>query len=93
MVHLNAQNQVIEYVELFRGTLTQTSVYPREVVKKALARNSAAVLLVHNHSSGTVQPSRADEALTQRLRATAVARRARRLMSGIGNRRHWVAPI
>jgi len=69
VVHLNAQNQVIEYVELFRGTVTQTSVYPREVVKEALARNSAAVLLVHNHPSGTVQPSRADEALTQTLKA------------------------
>lgn len=69
MVHLNAQNQVIEYVEIFRGTVTQTSVYPREVVKEALARNSAAVLTVHNHPSGTVQPSRADEALTQTLKA------------------------
>lgn len=69
VVHLNAQNQVIEYSELFRGTVTQTSVYPREVVKEALARNSAAVLLVHNHPSGTVQPSRADEALTQTLKA------------------------
>jgi DNA repair protein RadC len=69
VVHLNAQNQLIEYVELFRGTVSQTSVYPREVVKDALARNSAAVLLVHNHPSGTVQPSRADEALTQTLKA------------------------
>jgi len=69
IVHMDAQNRVIEYVELFRGTVTQTSVYPREVVKDALARNSAAVLLVHNHPSGTVQPSRADEALTQTLKA------------------------
>ena len=69
VVHLDAQNRLIEYVELFRGTVTQTSVYPREVVKEALARNSAAVLLVHNHPSGTVQPSRADEALTQTLKA------------------------
>ena len=69
VVFLNAQNRVIEYVELFRGTVTQTSVYPREVVKEALARNSASVLLVHNHPSGTVQPSRADEALTQTLKA------------------------
>jgi DNA repair protein RadC len=69
VVHLDAQNRVIEYVEMFRGTVTQTSVYPREVVKEALARNSAAVLLVHNHPSGTVQPSRADEALTQTLKA------------------------
>lgn len=69
VVHLDAQNRVIEYSEIFRGTVSQTSVYPREVVKEALARNSAAVLLVHNHPSGTVQPSRADEALTQTLKA------------------------
>jgi DNA repair protein RadC len=69
VVHLDAQNRLIEYVEIFRGTVTQTSVYPREIVKDALARNSAAVLLVHNHPSGTVQPSRADEALTQTLKA------------------------
>jgi DNA repair protein RadC len=55
--------------ELFRGTLTQTSVYPREVVLKALHHHSAAVVLAHNHPSGTVQPSRADEALTQTLKA------------------------
>ena len=69
VVHLDAQNRVIEYVEMFRGTVSQTSVYPREVVKETLARNSAAVVLVHNHPSGTVQPSRADEALTQTLKA------------------------
>jgi DNA repair protein RadC len=69
VAHLNARNQVIEYVELFRGTVTQTPVYPREVVKEALARNGAAVLLVHTHPSGTVQPSRADEALTQTLKS------------------------
>ena len=69
IVHLDSQNRVIEYVEMFRGTVGQTSVYPREVVKETLARNSAAVVLVHNHPSGTAQPSRADEALTQTLKA------------------------
>ena len=69
VVHLDAQNRVLEYVEMFRGTVTQTSVYPREIVKEALARNSAAVLLVHNHPSGVAQPSRADEALTTTLKA------------------------
>ena len=69
VVHLDAQNRVLEYVEMFRGTVTQTSVYPREIVKEAIARNSAAVLLVHNHPSGVAQPSRADEALTTTLKA------------------------
>jgi DNA repair protein RadC len=69
VVHLDSQNRVIEYVEMFRGTVSQTSVYPREIVKETLARNSAAVVLVHNHPSGTTQPSRADEALTQTLKA------------------------
>ena len=69
VVHLDAQNRVIDYVEMFRGTLTQTSVYPREVVREAMMRNSAAVFLVHNHPSGMAQPSRADEALTQTLKA------------------------
>ena len=69
MLHLDAQNRVIDYVEMFRGTVTQTSVYPREVVKEALARNTAALILVHNHPSGSTQPSRADEALTQTLKA------------------------
>ena len=66
---LDAQNRLIALEELFRGTLTQTSVYPREVVLKALHHHAAAVVLTHNHPSGTVQPSRADEALTQTLRA------------------------
>lgn len=69
VLHLDSQNRVIEYVEMFRGTVSQTSVYPREVVKEALARNSAAVVLVHNHPSGATQPSRADEALTQTLKS------------------------
>lgn len=69
VIHLDAQNRVIDYVEMFRGTVSQTSVYPREVVKEALARNSAALLLVHNHPSGAAEPSRADETLTQTLKS------------------------
>ncbi|MBZ0299795.1 MAG: DNA repair protein RadC [Anaerolineae bacterium] len=69
VIHLDAQNRVIEYVEMFRGTVSQTSVYPREVVKEALARNCAALLLVHNHPSGVAEPSRADEMLTQTLKS------------------------
>jgi len=68
VVHLDQQNRVIEYVEMFRGTVAQTSVYPREVVREAMQRNSAAVMLVHNHPSGSAQPSRADEMLTQTLK-------------------------
>lgn len=66
---LDAQHRLIEYVELFRGTVSQTSVYPREVVKESLARNAAALILVHNHPSGVAEPSRADEHLTQTLKA------------------------
>jgi len=66
---LDAQNRLIAMEELFRGTLTQTSVYPREVVLQALHHHAAALVLAHNHPSGTVQPSRADEALTQTLKA------------------------
>jgi DNA repair protein RadC len=65
---LDAQNRLIAWDELFRGTLTQTSVYPREVVKQALARNAAAVVLAHNHPSGVAEPSAADEMLTRSLR-------------------------
>ncbi|MFT3736583.1 MAG: DNA repair protein RadC [Rhodocyclaceae bacterium] len=65
---LDAQNRLIEAVELFRGTLTQTSVYPREVVKLALAHNAAAVILAHNHPSGMAEPSHADELLTRSLK-------------------------
>lgn len=69
VVYLDAHHRLIDAVELFRGTLTQTSVYPREVVKGALTRNAAAVALAHNHPSGVAEPSRADEFLTQNLRA------------------------
>lgn len=65
---LDARNRLIEAVELFRGTLTQTSVYPREVVKLALAHNAAAVILAHNHPSGAAEPSQADELLTRSLK-------------------------
>ncbi|HEY9193071.1 MAG TPA: DNA repair protein RadC [Methyloversatilis sp.] len=65
---LDAQNRLLKSVELFRGTLTQTSVYPREVVKLALAHNAAAVILAHNHPSGLAEPSRADDFLTQSLK-------------------------
>lgn len=67
-VFLDAQNRVLAVEELFRGTLTQTSVYPREVVKRALAHNAAAMIFAHNHPSGIAEPSRSDEALTQALK-------------------------
>ncbi|HWH81289.1 MAG TPA: DNA repair protein RadC [Burkholderiaceae bacterium] len=65
---LDAQNGLIDYLELFRGTVSQTSVYPREVVKESLARNAASLILVHNHPSGAAEPSRADEVLTSTLK-------------------------
>jgi len=65
---LDAQNRLIEYSELFRGTLTQTSIYPREVVKEAMRLNAAAVIFSHNHPSGLAEPSPADEALTKTLK-------------------------
>ena len=66
-VFLDAQNRVIAVEQLFRGTLTQTSVYPREVVKRALHYNAAAMIFAHNHPSGVAEPSRADEMLTVAL--------------------------
>ncbi len=66
-VFLTAQNRVIAVEEMFQGTLTQTSVYPREVVKRALAHNAASVIFAHNHPSGEPQPSQADRALTRAL--------------------------
>jgi DNA repair protein RadC len=65
---LDAQHKVTSVEEAFRGTLTQTSVYPREIVKAALARNAAAVIFAHNHPSGVAQPSQSDELLTRNLR-------------------------
>jgi len=67
-VWLDAQHKVIDVEEAFRGTLTQTSVYPREIVKHALHYNAAAVIFAHNHPSGVAQPSQADELLTRNLR-------------------------
>ncbi len=67
-VWLDAQHRVLKFEELFRGTLTQTAVYPREVVKAALAANAAAVIFAHPHPSGVAQPSHADELLTGTLK-------------------------
>jgi DNA repair protein RadC len=67
-VFLDSQNRLLAAEEMFRGTLAQTSVYPREVVKTALAHNAAAVIFAHNHPSGVAEPSRADELLTQALK-------------------------
>jgi len=67
-IYLDSQNRLLAVEELFRGTLAQTSVYPREVVKSALAHNAAAMIFAHNHPSGVAEPSRADELLTQALR-------------------------
>jgi DNA repair protein RadC len=69
VLFLDNQNRLLATEELFRGTLSQTSVYPREVVMRALHHQSAAVVFSHNHPSGSVQPSRADEHLTQTLKA------------------------
>ena len=69
---LDGQNRLIAAESIFRGTLTQTAVYPREIVKSALAHNAGAVILAHNHPSGFAEPSRADELLTNTLK-TALA--------------------
>lgn len=67
-VYLDAQNRVLAVEELFRGSLTQTSVYPREVVKRALVHNAAGVIFAHNHPSGMAEPSQADRWLTEQLK-------------------------
>ena len=67
VMFLDAQTRLLKFEEMFRGTLTQTSVYPREVVKRALDLHAASVVFAHNHPSGVAQPSRADEYLTQNL--------------------------
>lgn len=69
VIFLDAQHRLIALKEMFRGTVMQTSVYPREVVKESLALNAAAVILAHNHPSGAAEPSRADEFLTQTLKS------------------------
>ena len=66
---LDNRHRVLAFDELFRGTIDSTSVYPREVVKQALARNAAAVILAHNHPSGVAEPSQADELITRRIQA------------------------
>jgi len=70
VLFLDSQNRMLALEEMFQGTLSQTSVYPREVVLRALHHQAAAVVLSHNHPSGSVQPSRADEHLTQTLKAS-----------------------
>jgi DNA repair protein RadC len=67
-LHLDNRHRLIAFDELFRGTIDGASVHPREVVKQALARNAAAVILAHNHPSGVAEPSQADELITRRLR-------------------------
>ena len=67
-LHLDNRHRLIAFDELFRGTIDGASVHPREVVKQALARNAAAVILAHNHPSGVCEPSQADQLITQRLR-------------------------
>ena len=67
-LYLDNRHRLIAFDELFRGTIDGASVHPREVVKQALARNAAAVILAHNHPSGVAEPSQADELITQRLK-------------------------
>ncbi len=69
VLFIDSQHRLIVFEEMFQGTLTQASVYPREVVKRSLALNAAAVVFAHNHPSGVAEPSRADELLTQGLKA------------------------
>ncbi|HEL3178666.1 TPA: DNA repair protein RadC [Stenotrophomonas maltophilia] len=68
VLFLDTQHRLIEYVEMFHGTIDSASVYPRELVKEALRLNAAAVIISHNHPSGSPEPSAADRALTQRLK-------------------------
>lgn len=68
VMFLDAQKKLIHTTELFRGTIDQSSVYPREVVKEALKHNAHAVIFAHNHPSGDTTPSQADERITHRLR-------------------------
>lgn len=69
IIFLDNRHRVIDFVEMFRGTIDGTSVYPREVVKEALLRNAAAIILAHNHPSGVAEPSQADERITKRLKS------------------------
>lgn len=65
---LNNQNQVLAFKELFQGTINETAIYPREVVKQALSLNAAAIIFVHNHPSGDPEPSQADKHITLKLK-------------------------
>ena len=69
VLFLDGQHRLLKLEEMFHGTLTQTSVYPREIVRRALELNAGAVILAHNHPSGVAEPSRADEVLTQTLKS------------------------
>jgi DNA repair protein RadC len=69
IVFLDNRHQVLGFEEMFRGTIDGTSVYPREVVKRSLELNAAAIILAHNHPSGTAEPSQADERITKRLKS------------------------
>jgi len=68
-LYLDNRHRILRFDEMFRGTIDGTSVYPREVVKEALAVNAAAVILAHNHPSGVAEPSQADERITRRLKS------------------------
>lgn len=72
VLFLDSQHRVIEFKEMFRGTIDGAAIYPREVVKEALALNAAAVIFAHNHPSGVTEPSQADKNITERLK-TALA--------------------
>ena len=73
VIYLNGRNQILKMEELFKGTLTTSAVYPREVVKRALDNNAAALVFVHNHPSGNPNPSQDDLTITKKLKATAKA--------------------
>ena len=70
VIFMDSQHKMIEYREMFRGTISQTSVYPREIAKEGLLLNAATVILAHNHPSGNLQPSNADLNLTRKLKET-----------------------
>ncbi len=70
VIFLDSQNRIIDYREMFRGTLTQASVYPREIVRESLELNAAALIVAHNHPSGVTAPSAADQSLTRVIKST-----------------------
>ena len=70
VIFLDSQNRIIDYREMFRGTLTQASVYPREIVRESLELNAAALIVAHNHPSGVTEPSAADQSLTRVIKST-----------------------